>query len=153
MDPWYRIAFIPITVLIFACGSGREEENYQGNKNTPGAGITEDTLTLTTPPNSNFSVGPVYVDRVIEFVQDNESRLKISGMLPDGCSELYDVALNIEGQELHLSLKSWRPADAMCTQALIDFTYISDAISAPGIQNVTHYVIDGEKSELRTIEP
>ncbi len=45
----------------------------------------------------------------------------LSGVLPDGCTRIEEVETIREGNAFHLRLYTERPADAMCTMALVPF--------------------------------
>ena len=45
----------------------------------------------------------------------------LSGVLPDGCTRIEEIETIREGNAFHLRLYTERPADAMCTMALVPF--------------------------------
>lgn len=47
----------------------------------------------------------------------------VKGWFPDGCTSLASVAQHQEGQAVNVALRTKRPAEAMCTQAIQPFRY------------------------------
>jgi inhibitor of cysteine peptidase len=45
----------------------------------------------------------------------------VSGNLRDGCTQIVDVTSAVEGGEIVVEILTERPADRMCTQALVPF--------------------------------
>lgn len=57
------------------------------------------------------------------------------GNLADGCTKIVDPTVTLDGNEFQIVLTTERPADAMCTQALVPFEQIIPldvANAAPG---------------------
>ncbi|MEX2640118.1 MAG: hypothetical protein WD266_05505 [Balneolales bacterium] len=135
------IAWLLLLSVTVACGSSGNRQPATGNR--------PDTLSITEPPGSDYQTGQVFVDEVAVLLHDDETVLKVTGWLPDGCSKLYDFSYSINGNDLHLSMKSWRPREAMCTQALVGFTYIHDELNGNEPERFTHYVINGQRNELK----
>ena len=54
----------------------------------------------------------------------SDSKIRVRGNLPDGCTELDRVEQTVEGQEIHITLYTRRPPDAMCTLALVPFEHV-----------------------------
>ncbi|MEX0772744.1 MAG: hypothetical protein WEB89_06265 [Balneolales bacterium] len=148
MKLFVSITYVAFFVIMAACASSKESKGNSDNGKLPESLLPEDTITATSPPDENYNTGSVFVDSVSKMEHNGELLLKITGRLPDGCSKLYDVNYTINENELHLSLKSWRPSDVMCTQALVDFTYISEPTDGLELVDVAHYIIDGVKKEL-----
>jgi inhibitor of cysteine peptidase len=53
------------------------------------------------------------------------------GYLPDGCTSIDDTSWTQEGNTFNVTITTTRPADAMCTQALVPFEE-TVMISPPG---------------------
>ncbi len=48
-------------------------------------------------------------------------RAVVRGNLPDGCTEVSHSTQAVEGDQIRITLFTRRPADLMCTQALVPF--------------------------------
>lgn len=70
--------------------------------------------------------------RVIEGGQPGAYSIEIHGHFPDGCTELYDVTQTIEGGRIIVTVYSSRDPEAMCTMALVPFSYTL-ALDAAGL--------------------
>ncbi|MEX0686855.1 MAG: hypothetical protein WD267_10550 [Balneolales bacterium] len=147
MVHWYILT--GITLLMIACGSSRTENN-RDLSTSENSTQQPDSISITQPSDSDFSTGPVYINQVAKIKHKGKTQLQITGMLPDGCSQLYDINYTIDQNELHLDLKSWRPDDALCTQALVEFIHISDKIKKDVLEQIDYYVIEGIKTELNS---
>lgn len=51
-----------------------------------------------------------------------QATVEVKGDLPDGCTTIGDVATEQNGNTFKVTVKTQRPQDAMCTQALVPFT-------------------------------
>lgn len=119
-----RLTFLFIfSWLIFSCSSTEIQQNEKDDTSSEEA---QSTIIISNPP-SDFDVGPVYINELAIIESDSELHLKISGQLPESCSELYELEFAIEDTHIAISLSSWRPKEMYCMQALVDFEYeISD---------------------------
>jgi len=63
---------------------------------------------------SSVDVGPVPGDALPLTVV-------VRGNLPDGCTRIARVTHTVEGHELRITVTTERPADLMCTEALVPF--------------------------------
>lgn len=142
------IAYFLLLAIMSACGTTKEDNIHSRNDSRADSVLPSDTISVTKPSDSNYNIGSVFVDHVSKFEHDGHMQFKIAGALPDGCSNLYKVQSSIKENELHLNLKSWRPSGVMCTQALVDFTYISERMDSEELKDVTHFVFNNEKAEL-----
>lgn len=153
MKPTVTIVCLFLIATMASCGSSAENSTHSETQDSANSMLPTDTISITKPSVKQYNIGNVYVDHISKLKHDGKTLLKISGWLPDGCSKLYEADYSVLDNELHLKLKSWRPSEAMCTQALVDFTYITEEISSKKLDKLSHYVIDGKKEELRTVKP
>ncbi len=63
---------------------------------------------------SSVEVGPVPGDALLLTIV-------VRGNLPDGCTKIARVTHAVEGHELRITVTTERPADLMCTEALVPF--------------------------------
>ena len=79
---------------------------------------------------------PVQVDVVIE------------GNFRDGCSEIGEITQDVQDGRIAITVTTWRPEDAMCTQALEPFTE-TYRLDLEGIEPGTYTVdVNGVEEEL-----
>lgn len=84
--------------------------------------------------------GKVYIDSVRQITTGSEQGLLIAGNLADGCTHLQSVNHHMENDTLVLELSAWREADAMCSQALVPFSYLyekPDSAEAAAYSQIT----------------
>ena len=70
-----------------------------------------------------------------------QAQAVVTGILPDGCTELYDISVEQQGNEFILTLTTRRPTgDIACTQALVPFEETVD-LDIQGLEAGTYTVI------------
>jgi hypothetical protein len=85
-------------------------------------------VTIDTLNNENakqMSIGNVYLSRVSRAMFRSQFGFLIEGDLPDGCSFLHSVELRFDGDTVTVVVRSRRDPSAMCTQALVPFSYFA----------------------------
>jgi inhibitor of cysteine peptidase len=90
--------------------------------------------------------GALYVDGVTIGIMESmplQAAAEISGSFADGCTTLGDVVVNRLDNTFYITLKATRPADQMCTQALVPFTQ-SVALNIYGLKAGDYKVVVGE---------
>lgn len=81
-----------------------------------------------------------------------QAQVRVSGNLPDGCTELHEITAAQEGQEFILSLTTRRPAgDVMCTEALVPFEE-TVGLEIQGLEAGTYTVIAQEEQVEFTLD-
>lgn len=101
--------------------------------------IPEDTIDVRTPPD-DYREGRVFIHEVRQVTLNNSPALVVKGSLPESCSRLLHAELNVVSDELaEINMTSWRLADEMCLQVLVDFTYIFKQIDDERILTVESY--------------
>ena len=71
-----------------------------------------------------ITVGTAIVDEVSVVIMESfplQAMATIQGHLQDGCTEIGEFDQTLEGYVLKVSVETTRPADAMCTQALVPY--------------------------------
>jgi hypothetical protein len=119
-------ALVPFEQVISLDVAGIEAGKYTVNVN----GVT-DTFELAM--DNKLPEEPVMEDQdtsgaMVESVETMLSKddpatmaLLVSGNLRDGCTEIVDVTTAVRGSEIVVEILTERPADRMCTQALVPF--------------------------------
>jgi hypothetical protein len=79
----------------------------------------------TASTGKQLSIGNVYLSRVSRAMFKGQFGYLVEGDFPDGCSTLHSVSLSFEGDEVTIEAKSRRDPSAMCTQALVPFSYFA----------------------------
>jgi inhibitor of cysteine peptidase len=77
--------------------------------------------------------------------------VRVRGNLPDGCTELDRVEQSVTDQEIHITLYTQRPPDAICTLALVPFERVIP-IDTTGLATGTYTVDVNGVSETLTLE-
>ncbi len=85
---------------------------------------------LVTPPPANSPAGPtrevISGKAAVDSLEIGETSavsatLIVRGTLPDGCTQIADHVQAVQGNTLRIELYTARPADQICTQALVPF--------------------------------
>jgi len=76
--------------------------------------------------NQQASPSNLYIDSVKMIDYKKNKALLISGNMANGCTYLREASHTVEGDSLKLSMTTWQPADKMCSQALVPFSFIYD---------------------------
>ena len=82
------------------------------------------------------------VESVIVLVRETdpvEVQVEVRGNLRDGCTRLRDARVRREGDVFRIALPTVRPADAMCTMALVPFE-VTIALDVEGLAAGTYTV-------------
>ena len=109
-----------------------------------------------TPSEDDYVYGQ---DAVVDSVQvvlmesfPLQAQAVVSGTLPDGCTELYEISVEQQGQEFILTLTTRRPTgDIACTQALVPFEE-KIALDIGGLDAGTYTVIAQDQQATFTLD-
>lgn len=96
--------------------------------------------------NGNIVDGVLYVDGVTIAIMESmplQAAAEISGNFADGCTSLGDVVVTRLDNTFYITLKAVRPADQMCTQALVPFTQ-TVSLNIYGLKAGDYKVMVGE---------
>lgn len=87
-------------------------------------------------PTADIAIGEVQVDRIALTMMESfpiQISVRVQGLLPDACSEVFAMPQTLEGNSLKLSLVSIREPDEVCAQVLTPFnkTFSLDVLDLP----------------------
>lgn len=81
-----------------------------------------------------------------------QAQVRVSGYLPDGCTELYEITVERQNENFILTLTTRRPTgDIACTQALVPFEEIVD-LDIEGLEAGTYTVIAQDQEAQFTLD-
>jgi len=81
-----------------------------------------------------------------------QAQVRVSGYLPDGCTELYEITVERQDMNFILTLTTRRPTgDVACTQALVPFEEIVD-LDIEGLEAGTYTVVAQEQEAQFTLD-
>lgn len=81
-----------------------------------------------------------------------QAQVRVSGYLPDGCTELDEITVERQNKNFLLTLTTRRPTgDIACTQALVPFEEIVD-LDIEGLEAGTYAVIAQEQEAQFTLD-
>lgn len=126
------VSAIIILILVAACTARPGEEPLAGSNSTPTTtsspddSVSSDDPTVTPEPDPGDDGGEVLIrDAVITGVQvvlmeswPLQASVQIDGELGDGCTELEPITTKRDGDTFIVTVKTTRPADAVCTMEL-----------------------------------
>jgi len=127
---------------------------------------------ISKPDNSQFIYRDAAVENIDIMILESfpvQVMVNARGYLPDGCTEIDSVTTSKAGNTFTISITTTRPADAICTQAIVPFeesiplnvlglkagTYdvkvneVSDSFELQ-MDNAIHEGFDGTSMELKT---
>lgn len=102
-----------------------------------------DLIELKKPSRNARQTGKVYIDSVKQITTESKEALLIAGKLADGCTHLQSVHHRVEDHTLILELSTWRDTEAMCTQALVPFSFIYEELDSEEITTYSQATVNG----------
>lgn len=93
----------------------------------PNQPVSSDDPTATPVPQpdmNNTLIGRAYVDKVDILVMESfpvQINAHVIGNLPDGCTSVGNITTTYEENVFTIVIETNRPADRMCTEALVPF--------------------------------
>lgn len=114
-------------------------------------------LTPETPPaQDDFEYGQNATVEELEVILLEsfplQAQVRVSGYLPDGCTELYEITVERQNKNFILTLTTRRPTgDVACTQALVPFEEIVD-LDIEGLEAGTYAVIAQDQEAQFTLD-
>lgn len=91
--------------------------------------LPPDGETDTAVPEANGAEAPgemiagtVTVENISLAAREGAYDVSVSGFLPDGCTEVSAVSQSVTGSAIEIAVETERPADLMCTEAIVPFT-------------------------------
>ncbi|SHE82243.1 hypothetical protein SAMN05443144_103254 [Fodinibius roseus] len=124
--------------VIGACASTDNKEQSDTADSYP------HLIELKEPNKTASQPGKVYIDSVRHITSGAHEGLLIAGNLSDGCTHLKSVNHRIEEDTLILELSAWRNTGAMCTQALVPFSYIYEKLDSVEAAAYSQAIINGK---------
>jgi hypothetical protein len=83
-------------------------------------------------------IRPIQVDAVQVLVEGSQVSARVHGVIGDGCTELAGVTITREDTSVSITIRSQRPADAICTQIA---RLYDEVVRIPGEFAPGHYVL------------
>lgn len=113
-------------------------------------------LPVDTPPDDDYAYGQEAIVESLEVLLLSTTPLSaeavVSGYLPDGCTELYEIDVEREDQDFNLTIVTRRPTgDVVCTMALEPFEETVD-LDIEGLEAGTYTVIAQDEEAEFTLE-
>lgn len=104
-----------------------------------------------TDPGKNYVETTVYLESMRKITYEGKPAILIYGNFPNGCAQLLKADHSVTNvNTLVLHLQGWQPKDALCTQALVPFTFVYTEIDEETIQKLGYFEIDGELNNFDT---
>jgi len=128
-----------VVMLAMACSSSRS------NKNQP---RFSNLITLNPPGKQKTVASKIYVDSVKFIDYKKEKALLISGNMANGCTYISEASHTSTDETLQLSLKAWKPADKICSQALVPFSFIYDKLSQQELDGYNAVVMNQKSFKI-----
>ena len=139
-----------------ACKNGQKatdaEEAPHSQEGTPGLDLSRDIKVIAEEPEhfvtispadgsegKDYSTGTAYVDSVERAYRKGKFGWFVTGNLPDGCSTLHEASYTVDGETVQITLRSRKPSGAMCTQALVPFSYFIEVGDEAEFESITRW--------------
>ena len=127
-------------LILLALSTSLQQENNNMKPDRP--------LITVSEPATTYSLSTVYLETVSIVHSDTTSIITVDGYLPESCSNLYSAAFDIEADSLIISMKSWRPRDAMCLQALQPFRFIYESDEFVKSPNLKKWIMELQEGDI-----
>ncbi len=132
---------------------------------------SEPDPTPTSPPADAINSEPVTGEATVESIQllilesfPVQVNARIRGALPDGCTTIDNITTEHGGNDFTITLTTFRPADAVCTEAEVPFDEVvgldvfgldagTYSVTANGIGGTFTLDMDNRPQEEPTPEP
>ena len=103
-------------------------------------------LPVEVPPDNDYAYGHEAIVESLEVLllstMPYQARAVVSGYLPDGCTELYEIEVDREDKDFVLTVVTRRPTDdVLCTEALEPFVEETVELDIEGLEAGTYTVI------------
>jgi len=88
-----------------------------------GCGSTQEPE-VTPTPEGDVILGLAPVDTIDILILESfpvQVQVRAAGNLPDGCTALGEITQELQGSMFAVTIGTTRPADALCTEALVPF--------------------------------
>lgn len=96
----------------------------------------------------------VYLNSMDVYLMESfpvQVSVTLLGDLPDGCTTIQSVESSLEGQVFTITFKTHRPADQMCTEALVPFEE-TVSLDVYGLPAGEYTVVAGDLTETFTLD-
>jgi hypothetical protein len=117
------VKFLSLAVLLFTLAACTMPANTPQDAPSPTPPETGATLTPGTPTGNTVS-GLALVETIDVLIMESfpvQVQVIARGALPDGCTTIDQAVSEREGNEFRVTITTVRPADAICTEALVPF--------------------------------
>lgn len=139
--------YLLATAALFVIGGCASSENNKQQSDATDSSYPN-LIELKKPGEKQHQQAKVYIDSVKQITTDSKKALLISGNLPDGCTHLESVSHHTEDHSLVLDVSTWRDTGAICTQALVPFSFIYEKPDAEEISTHSHATVNGKTYSL-----
>lgn len=122
MRPAKTVKLIAVLFMIFTValsGCVEDEQNNKGNETESPVNDSQNTS------GQEYTYGMANVESIDILTLESfpvQINVVAEGYLPDGCTEIDKINTEKEGNNFNITITTKRPKDAMCTQAIENFT-------------------------------
>ena len=120
------LLFVMVLSLMVACTPGENNAGDAAATPTPDPDfpVSSDDPTIEPEPTGEVITGTAMIDTVDLLILESfplQMTALLTGNYPDGCTALGEVKQGRVDNVITLTVETVRPADMMCTQALVPF--------------------------------
>ena len=137
---------VALAVLLVAACAPQTEPTAQPGGNNP--------TTEPTPEATEMIEANAYIDSIDVLIMESfpvQVAAMVSGNLQDGCTAIESVSASHEGNTFTIDIQATRPADAICTQALVPFEE-RVSLDVLGLEAGDYTVVFGDASASFTLD-
>ncbi|MEZ5333825.1 MAG: hypothetical protein R2741_00555 [Methanolobus sp.] len=141
------VTIVIVTIATFSLGCTETPVNAGNETDTDTVNTTDETQS------EDFIYGTASVSDIQVLILESfpvQVHVAVTGNYPDGCTEVHKENIEFDGQTntFTVELTTRRPADAMCTQALVPFEH-SVALDVYGLEKGVYYVdVNGARDQF-----
>lgn len=139
-------SILVLSLIAVACSSSEPEQENQDQNQQP---AFPNLIAVNQPGEQQAAPSKVYVDSVKWVDYEGKKALLITGNLPNGCTYIKEASHDTTGNTLRISLDAWKPADKMCTQALVPFSFVYDQLGQADAQAYTDVSVNDKALKLK----
>lgn len=139
----FRCALI-LSLIAVACSSPEPKQSQEPEQQNEQASEFPNLISLKQPGEQEIASSKVYVDTIKWVDQQGKNVLLISGNLPNGCTYIKGASHAMTDDSLKITLDAWKPAEKMCTQAMVPFSFIYDKLEMETANTYSKASVNGK---------
>ncbi|MDF1533785.1 MAG: hypothetical protein P1P69_04690 [Methanosarcinaceae archaeon] len=134
---------IVISLVAFSGCTGNDVDTVNTNDRIEDQPPMPPEVEPNLPEDGEYLYGTAVVEDIEILILESfpvQINVITKGYLPDGCTKIGDITKSLDGNTFTVTVKTIRPADAMCTQAIVPYEK-SIPLDVYGLKAGTYIVV------------